>query len=283
MPEPQPLPVDPATSRTWTEIAIRVRLSDSMLRDAGDPLSASHIQQDDNAYPYEKLSAWVLSYLRASVDHLLVWANIVQPLQVFDGQVSFTITRPFFTLARAGLEAAAQASWVLSPRSSPERVNRHIRILYSDIENARKAYAQAGQKESEKAAADRIERIKERYIGNVSQAPNLVDMVKHSAKSMEWGSRPVTTPDALEFDWRAMSAAAHGKQWWMDSAHHIQIGEEYEPGYFRVLLTPDPTAITKVVGLAADLAFSATIRYVQGLGPLPALALQRARVCPGLS
>lgn len=79
----------------------------------------------------------------AAIDHLVVWANIVAPQTVFEGMIVRNPPRAHYTLARAGLESAAQAVWVLDPDASSERVHRHLRLLYHDLRQMAIAFEMA--------------------------------------------------------------------------------------------------------------------------------------------
>jgi hypothetical protein len=129
--QPGPVPQDDVVR--WASAAHTSRLASYMLSQVPDPLAGTPLAADDRAYRWEKCSAWTWSSLVAATDHLVVWANIVAPQTVSDGLVVANPRRAYYTLARAGLESAAQAVCVLDQGASAERVYRHLRLLYHDL------------------------------------------------------------------------------------------------------------------------------------------------------
>lgn len=248
------------TSIRWTEIALGARFVGELLDITGDPAPSSPLAHDDLAYPNEKLTAWVRSYLRASSEHLIMWADLVAPLQVFEGQDVVSAPRPFYTLARAAMEAAAQAAWVVEPIDSDERVRRHIRLLVHDLVEMVKALNAVGDVARANAARDRIATTNERFGGPVSPAPAYLDMVKAAAR---WSGRDQAEAEST---WRLSSAAAHGRNWFMGASHHVLRGDEFEPGYFRTTQIPDAEQAADALQLGSDILIRATLRYLEGCG-----------------
>lgn len=78
-------PVPPGASQRWTEVAWGARIAHRLLEVTGDPAPTAPVSADDLAYPVERLSAWVKSYLRAGAEHLLLWADHVAPLKFAEG------------------------------------------------------------------------------------------------------------------------------------------------------------------------------------------------------
>jgi hypothetical protein len=220
------------------------RLASNMLDSASDPLAASPLSADDAAYRWEKCSAWTSSALVAAVDHLIVWANIVAPQTVFDGMVLRNPSRAHYTMTRAGLEAAAQAIWVHEPDTSPERVSRHLRLVYHDLRQMALAFDKAGDGRAS-SVRDRMASIGE-HIGGADVfvsinkgEPKYSMMLRESADAIQM------EPAQLEVIWRGASAAAHGKNWLQHVAYTTTVGDEFEPGYFRAGLRVDPAEITR--------------------------------------
>ena len=74
------------------------------------------------------------------------------------------------------------------------------------------------------------------------------------------------SPSELEFIWRGASAAAHGKGWFTFLGNSLTKGEEYEPGYFRVTLTPDPEELTNFVDAASRMIGYSVVRFIMLAG-----------------
>ena len=268
-------PVPEAEVRRWVEAAHTSRLASLVLDQVQDPLEGSSLDEDDKAYPWEKCSAWVRSNLVAATDHLVHWANVVAPQTVYDGMTVSNPPRPYYTLARAGLECAAQAVWVLDHDASPERVERHLRLLYHDLRQMALAFETIGDDRAA-MARHRMTALAER----LGDAERLARIKKHeprySSMVRETAGAIGLTPNDAEFLWRSASAAAHGKSWFQHVAYTATVGEQYEPGYFRAALQPDPTEITRSVRAAAKLTLQGVVRFAARAGHDPSPLVQAA-------
>jgi len=85
------------------------RSCELVLSRVADPPPGSDLAVADLFYPWEKVSTWVRDYLRASAEHLCLWADVVAPYRFDANAVNNVRMRPYLSLARAGLEAAADA------------------------------------------------------------------------------------------------------------------------------------------------------------------------------
>lgn len=252
----------------WVTAAYKARLASHILEQVHGPLPDSPLAADDDVYRWEKCSAWTRAALIAALDHLGLWANVVAPQTVFDGLIVQNPPRPYFTLARAGMEGAAQAVWVLDEDESSERVYRHLRLLYHDLRQMALAF-QAMNDEHEQTARKRMEMISAR-IGDAcrfesisKREPKYSEMLRECAPAIKMD------PAELETLWRGASAAAHGKNWFQYIGYTTTVGDEYEPGYFRALLHPDPAEITRTVAAAVDLTMYGVMRFVTRAGYQP--------------
>lgn len=272
-------PVADAVITRWVNAAHTSRLASYMLEQVRDPVPGTPLAADDDAYRWEKCSAWTRSALVAATDHLVVWANIVAPQRVFEGMVVRNPPRPYYTLARAGLESAAQAVWVLDQHRSSERVDRHLRLLYHDLRQMALAFEMAGDERALKVR-ERMESIREhvddaeRFQRIKKHEPRYSTMVRECASAIE------IAPAELEVLWRSASAAAHGKNWFQHVGYTTTVGNEYEPGHFRVMLRPDPAGITRSVTAAAKLTLHGVMRFITSAGhdPAPICAAAFARL-----
>lgn len=75
----QRIPLDPETSQAWVTIAHQTRMYDKVLGGVADPRPRSRFALIDSGYPYERASTWHRSYLKAALEHLLLWAEFVAP------------------------------------------------------------------------------------------------------------------------------------------------------------------------------------------------------------
>lgn len=95
---------------------------------------------------------------------------------------------------------------------------------------------------------------------DIKRAPAYLDMVRVTAGPAGLG------PDATEALWRAASAAAHGKRWFVGATYIARVGEEVAAGRFRVIHEFNPDAITAVVTFESKLTLWATLLFVERLG-----------------
>jgi hypothetical protein len=185
----------------WATAAHTARLASYMLASVLDPRPGSSLADDDAAYPWEKCSAWTRSALLAATDHLVVWANIVAPQQVFEGMVVRNPPRPYYTLARAGLESAAQAVWILDQEESSERVRRHLRLLFHDLRHMALAFEMAGDARAP-GVRQRMEQIRERVGDDDAFETIKKQEPKYSAMVRECAGAINMEPAELEVLWR---------------------------------------------------------------------------------
>ena len=258
-------PVTEADTDTWVACAMTARICDDILSSLVDPLPNSLLRADDANYPWEKQSVWLRSYLRAAADHLLVWANIVNPLKVHDDSEVVNPPRPYLTLARGAIEASAQAGWVMLGTDDKERTLRHLRLMYHDLRYQEEAHRDHDVAVAEHARRRRSE-IKQRVEGVYSfgsikhPEPKYASMIKAVAAAAGWD------PDDAILTWRAASAAAHGKSWYSDYGTTAVVGDEYEPGHYRVTRIPEAGHITHAIGLAVRLLDFGTATLARHFG-----------------
>jgi len=243
----------------WKEAVARVRVSQAMADQCGDPISGSALAQDDFSCPAaSKISDAAHGTLFAALDNLSMWCDAVSPKVYVEGVVNQSSPRPHFTLARAGMESAAQVGWLLEPQDSATRVERHLRLVVADMseeeKTANKLGAAFGAQVTRRIAALKNE------VGAVKAAPNYLDVVRTAA------SHAGASPDQGEVLWRTASAATHGKLWFVGTTHTTTVGEEYRPGRFRVVHKANPDSVTAVVTFASKMVFWATALYAERLG-----------------
>lgn len=225
----------------------------------GDPVAGSPLAADDATFPSEYLSDATRGFLDAALDHLSMWSNAVAPMVFVNGSTVANPPRPYFALARAAIESASQAAWVLEPEASTERVRRHLRLLIGNLEEMRKTAAKTPGADPQEVD-NRIEHIRRRAGDTVQRAPSYLDMVRAVARI---GG---LTPDDAEILWRTASAGAHGKAWFIEATHQVTVGSEYAPGRFRTVRQPEPGTVSATVRFASALALRTVLRYISLAG-----------------
>lgn len=243
----------------WKEAATRVRVAQAVIEQYGDPRPDSTLAQDDALCPDLHLSDASKGYLQAALDNLSLWADVVMPKVFVEGVINEGTPRPHFTLARAGLESAAQAAWVLESDERDVRIARHLRLAVADLDEMRRTTRHIDS-QAEAAVKARISAIRESVDDEIKVAPAYLDMVRAAAPLGHLESN-----DA-EVLWRTASAAAHGKLWFVEATQSTEIGEEFVAGYFRAVRTPDPGTLSPVVTLAVEVTDRALARLGVLLG-----------------
>lgn len=243
----------------WKEAVTGIRIYQAMAEQFGDPANDSDLAVDDASCPATAhLSDAARAVLFAALENLAMWCDAIAPKVYVEGAVNEGAARPHFTLARAGIECASQAVWLLEPEDSATRIKRHLRLVLADMDEQSKALV----KHDPTGAAvvtEQTARLREQ-VGQVSKAPNYLDMVRAAAHHT-----PLSN-DRAEALWRTASAAAHGKAWFVEATHTTHVGHEFAAGWFRAYQEPRPEAVSAVVTFAADLVRSATALCAKRLG-----------------
>lgn len=118
----------------WIEAAQSGRLNADVLERLVPPLEGSSLHPNADNDPFKNMALWSYGYLESAADHLLLWADYVAPLKFLpDSEVTHTL-RPAFTLARATIESAAQAIWILSPEEQIDRVRLYVQLATWDLD-----------------------------------------------------------------------------------------------------------------------------------------------------
>lgn len=265
-----PLEVNKEDREKWAEIAHGARFNRYFLFGVGDPGPGSSFAAINKYYPWEKASDWCREYLVAANQHLALWADHAAPLKYHPEHVVRHDLRPVQTLARAAIEAAAQAVWVMGGSSAKECATRHLRLVRWDIEEQRKAAPESEKQRFKDADAELLKRV-----SGDSQAQEWKRLTTY-LEVLRWAAKDIGyDPDEAETLWRASSGAAHGKRWPALALQHVIRGEEYEPGQHRTIRVPDPKAMTVVLQLAERLTSHAAIKFGQFSGLDQAAILAR--------
>jgi hypothetical protein len=219
----------------------------------------------DEMYPVRPASAWCRGYLEAALEHLLLWADFVAPLKFHEDQAVVHTLRPAQALARAALESAAQAVWVMAPGAAVPCTRRHLTLVLHDLDEQRKA-APNEEREALKTARDSViqEVAKVTSVTELLNAPSYLTLVREAtSEALMKGTRTdmPTTVDEAERVWRASAGAMHGKRW-----PTIEQMTEMTDGDGRQIRAPRPEAITKVLKLAEGVLAYGVLRYADYLG-----------------
>lgn len=239
------------------EIAIGLRVEGEILHSFGDPAVDSPFAEANDLYPWEKASDWCREYLSAALESALLWADFHMPLS-FGPEARVNVRpRPVQGLARSALESASQATWVMTADTPAELSLRHLRLMYMDFEEQRKAYRLQGDRvdAARVQVATFVERLKGRFdVDDVKKRIRYMDTIRVAAQLKG------IDPDEAEFVWRLASGSTHGKRWAALELNDIELIEEYEAGQFRSSRTPRLDFMVRALDIAYDvLAYSVAV------------------------
>ena len=131
------VPIGEEAVRGWVEVAHGSRMLQHCLRYASDPRPGSPFARVHGIYPFEKVADRARAYLTASVEHLIFWADVQVPLKFHPEQSVEVTLRPSYTLARAALESAAQAVWLMNTTDPLECIRRHRALHVTGVTRRR--------------------------------------------------------------------------------------------------------------------------------------------------
>ncbi|MGY1776907.1 hypothetical protein ACI8AV_13705 [Geodermatophilus sp. SYSU D00804] len=256
------------------ELAVGLRVEGHLLHSIGDPTSSSPFAEANALYRWEKASDWCYEYLSAAIESGLMWADFSAPLEFHESARVRLRPRPIQGLARSALESASQAIWVMTADSPEELAIRHLRLMYADFEEQRKAYKLQGNRvEQAKRQIDRfLSRVgPELQEADVKRRVTYLDTIRGASTEMGMN------PDAVEYLWRLASGSTHGKRWAALDLNEVELREEYEPGQHRVMRTPKFEPLLKVLATAYEaIRFGVAVfaaRSSADIGPLRRAAL----------
>lgn len=229
-----------------------------------DPQPGSNFADVAELYPYEKVSDRVRAYLMAGIEHMLMWADFTAPLKFHEEQLTNVMLRPAYTLARATIEASAQAVWLMDTRDPVECVRRHLSLMRWDLQGHRKSKLDQSEKDVIKAREDAlVHRASQVFQPDDIKPPNgYLDVIKLACAANGLDLEAAVA----EGLWRAASGAAHGNYWPTLELQHMQVGEEYEPGHHRTIQLPDASAMTEVLEAANTMSQYGVVLYAQYSG-----------------
>jgi hypothetical protein len=257
--------VDEDNQQAWIAVAHRSRVNERVLRRIGDPASGSNFARVAELFPFERVSDRARAYLRAGLDHLMMWADYAVPLRFHPDQaLNFTL-RPTYTLSRSAIEASAQAVWLMNTRDPMECIRRHLSLMRWDLNEHYKS--KKGSPSEQTAIQLRHNELLHRVSGvfqpdDINPPRGYLQVVKSACEATGLN----LDPDEAERLWTAASGAAHGKYWANLDLQTVQVGDEYEPGHHRTVQLPNATAMTEILEAASTITEYGVLRYADYAG-----------------
>lgn len=262
--------IDRETSMPWVEVAHSARIMRDVLDAIGSPLRGSAFAQVDAHYQWEAASDWARDYLSAGIEHLEFWADATAPLKFHPDAVVLHKLRPVQAIARAAVESASQAVWMMDAKDARSTALRHLCLILDDLEEERKALP---LKEKERMHAAR-EQLLARIVNTTSEEEigrfrGYMDVVKEaSAAAARNGSKTGGISDPVEVErlWRTSAGTAHGKRWPLVALQISVAAGDSAGGRAQGATMPDPQAITKILKLADAVVTYGVVRFATHSG-----------------
>lgn len=255
--------VDASSSLAWTEVAQGARLSWHTFVNVPPPVSGSNFDRAMELFPDEPVADRARSYTAAALEHLILWADVAAPLRFHPEHEVHFQQRPPYTLARAAMEAAAQAIWMLDTRDPAECIRRHLCLIRWDLQEHRKSKLDPDEKLHVKSLEDALLR---------RVAPTFSEQQIQPPPGYLWVIRQACAPDdlALHADeierlWRGASGSAHGMYWPTKDLQKV-VEIQGHDGSTRHVRIADSEKITAVLRAAYTLTQYAVLKYAQFAG-----------------
>ena len=263
-------PVDRETLLPWVEIAHSARMMQDFLSQVTEPTPSSNLAKVNASYPFERASDWCRGFLVAALEHLEMWANYVAPINFAPDAEVVHRFRPVQTLARAAIEGASQAVWVLDTTAPRECVRRHLCLVLDDLSEQSRAASLEDKPLMQKRREALLVRLADEFTeAEIGRFPGYMATVKYAAKAAsDKGSRDGAFGDLDDVErlWRSSAGSAHGKRWPSFALQTVLPGHEIAPGTHSATLIPDPEAITRIVKLADSIVTYGVLRFADYAG-----------------
>ncbi|MCZ4068832.1 hypothetical protein O1W71_14230 [Microbacterium sp. H37-C3] len=263
---PNRIPIDREQSRSWVEVAQSARLMRDLLSETPPAIGGSPFRVIDEQLP-QSCEKWCRSYLSSALEHLGMWADFVAPLSFHPDTVVHHEARPAQTLARAALESASQAVWVMASRDPREVLRRHLLLVLADWAEQRKAEVHPERKDALKQQRLDLLEILESYGVKVDD-PSYLTLVTAAANEVRnhVSDGDLGNPAQVERLWRASAGSAHGKMW---PSLELRVSVEVDG---RPYSFPDADAMSAILVLADKVTQYGVFRFIDYAGHEPGLA-----------
>lgn len=263
---PTRLEIDREQSRSWVEVAHSARLMRDLLTETPPAVDGSPFDIIDEGLP-QSCEKWCRSYLSSALEHLGMWADYVAPLTFHPDAIAHHDARPAQTLARAALESASQAVWVMASRDPREVLRRHLSLVLADWAEQRKAETDPERKADLKQQRLDLLDIIESHGVKVDD-PSYLTLVMEAADEVRTNlsDGDLADPAQVERLWRASAGSAHGKMW---PSLELRVSVEVDGRPFSF---PNADAMSAILVLANTVTQYGVLRFIDYAGHEPQLA-----------
>jgi hypothetical protein len=262
MPEERIL-VDPETSREWVEVAQGARVSRHIFVNVTVPAKDSNFARARELYPFEAVDERGRAYIGAALEHLIMWADYVAPFKFHPEQETNFQQRPPYTLARAALEASAQAVWMLDTRDPIECIRRHLSLVRWDLqEHMRSKQTPAERHAVEERDHELVKRVSNVFTEDlIRPPPGYLWVLRQACQAHDLNLQA----DHVERLWRAASGSAHGMYWPTQDLQTL-VELRAEDGEIRQVRVADAHGIAEVLQAAYTMTQYAVLKFADFAG-----------------
>lgn len=255
--------VDPESSRAWTEVAQGARLSWHTFVNVPAPSEGSNFARASDIYPFEPVDERARAYVGAALEHLMMWADYAAPLKFHPEHESTFQQRPPYTLARAALESAAQAVWMLDTRDPIECIRRHLSLIHWDLQEHRRSKAGPSDKQIvERKIAELIKRVSQVFTEDMIKPPSgYLWVIRQACEARDLNLEA----EQVERLWRAASGSAHGMYWPTQELQKL-VELPTDDGGVRTVRVADAGGISEVLQAAYAMTQYAVLKYADFAG-----------------
>ncbi|ROR83285.1 hypothetical protein SAMN06295974_1352 [Plantibacter flavus] len=258
--------VDREQSRPWVEVAQSARILRDLLDETPPAIDGSPFSVIDEELP-QSCEKWCRSYLSSALEHLGMWADYVAPMNLHPDSAVRHDARPVQTLARAALESASQAVWIMASRDPSEVLRRHLSLVLADWAEQRKAEVDLERKADLKKQRLDLLDVLESHGVKVDE-PSYLTLVTTAAHEVRTNlsDGDLGDPAQVERLWRTAAGSAHGKMW---PSLALRVSVEIDGQSFSF---PDADAMSSILVLANRVTQYGVLRFIDYAGHEPQLA-----------
>lgn len=183
--------------------------------------------------------------------------------------------RPAYTLARAAIEAASPAVWLMNAAEPREHLRRYFSLVRWDLRmQARSTPDPERKADAKKKDAELLDRISVQFSPNDVKPPT-----GHEAIVKLACENPGLELDPTEASstWRAASGSAHGMPW---ASRDLQVWIQEEQGLTgpSPIRVPDTDRMAKALAVAYTMTRYGCLKFADFSGADPNTLAEDARV-----
>lgn len=230
-----------------------------------DPHPQSSMSTDDRRLGGYPMSYFVASSLSASAGNLQTLRTLVSIGSLNGKPVVQGGAFGPLSVTRSAIEAAAQALWVMLPRSRPERIARRLALRLDELRVMKATIYDGALGAAREDAHDPIKhddlppgvqadlkkvtdtRIKALELARMASPNSSLGMVKRASDKTSWTSilkdieeaYPIMQEYRLRARWRIVAGVSHGKEWATLATSDLRAVERTDKGdgaYYSVTM-----------------------------------------------